>query len=95
MEKLRSSLSKTLKSLGDSFSEDANMDDMSDYVISPHDGSLEQECEANVSGITKVPSRSAAVVMESDDDIIDSIDASYFIEDDFNAIDYELKVRLL
>ncbi|VDL81783.1 unnamed protein product, partial [Nippostrongylus brasiliensis] len=26
-----------------------------------------------------------------DDDIIDSIDASYFIEDDFNAIDYELK----
>ncbi|KAK5980330.1 hypothetical protein GCK32_010245, partial [Trichostrongylus colubriformis] len=34
---------------------------------------------------------SAAIVSESDDDVIDSIDASYFIEDDFNAIDYEMK----
>lgn len=33
------------------------------------------------------------MVSESDDDIIDSIDASYFIEDDFCAIDYELKVH--
>ncbi|VDP39390.1 unnamed protein product [Heligmosomoides polygyrus] len=92
MERFRTSLSKTLKTFGDSFSEDASMEDMSDYVLSPHDGVLSQDNEAGVSGITKISSRpGAAVVSESDDDIIDSIDASYFIEDDFCAIDYELK----
>ncbi|KAK6015830.1 hypothetical protein OSTOST_18695 [Ostertagia ostertagi] len=94
MDKLRTSLTKTLKTLGDSFSEDATMDDMSDYVLSPHDGSLTQDYEANVSGVMKVRP-SAAVVSESDDDIIESIDASYFIEDDFNAVDYEMKNYLI
>ncbi|XGW29630.1 hypothetical protein V3C99_009017 [Haemonchus contortus] len=90
MDKLRTSLTKTLKTLGDSFSEDVTMDDMSDYVVSPHDGSLTQDYEANVLGVMKVRP-CAAPAPESEDDIIDSIDASYFIEDDFNAIDYEMR----
>ncbi|VDO59071.1 unnamed protein product [Haemonchus placei] len=90
MDKLRTSLTKTLKTLGDSFSEDVTMDDMSDYVVSPHDGSLTQDYETNVLGVMKVRP-CAAPAPESEDDIIDSIDASYFIEDDFNAIDYEMR----
>ncbi|CAJ0600446.1 unnamed protein product [Cylicocyclus nassatus] len=93
MEKLKSSLTKTLKDLGSSFSEDVNMDDMTDFVPSPYEGassSCGQESSAELA--EKIPVRnvknSAPV---SDDDIIDSIDAAYFIEDDFDAIDYELK----
>ncbi|KAK6054314.1 hypothetical protein COOONC_08180 [Cooperia oncophora] len=115
MEKLRSSLSKTLKSLGDSFSEDATvMDDMSDYIVSPHDGSLTLDYEANVSGVMKcamqdigdasallpkfvpvlrlkcsiLPPESVGHDYET---TVDPEYASIFIEDDFNAIDYEMK----
>ncbi|KHJ81713.1 hypothetical protein OESDEN_18599 [Oesophagostomum dentatum] len=94
MEKFKSSLSKTLKDLGSSFSEDVNMDDMSEYILSPYTGasssfsadtSAELACE-------KIPARNAIQsTPTSDDDVIDNIDASYFIEDDFDAIDYELK----
>ncbi|VDM71437.1 unnamed protein product [Strongylus vulgaris] len=95
MEKLRSSLSKTLKDLGSSFSEDVNMDDMSDFIPSPYEGAL-SNCgpESSAELVEKIPVRNAvSSTPVSDDDIIDSIDACYFIEDDFDAIDYELKVN--
>ncbi|KAL6728745.1 hypothetical protein Aduo_010484 [Ancylostoma duodenale] len=93
MEKFKSSLSKTLKDLGSSFSDDVNMEDMSDYVLSPYEGPSSGCTSDAIAGMLEKPVVRTAVAPTpvSDDDIIDSIDACYFIEDDFDAIDYELK----
>lgn len=40
------------------------MEDMSDYVLSPHDGVLSQDNEAGVSGITKVSSEATFIFLE-------------------------------
>ncbi|KIH57041.1 hypothetical protein ANCDUO_12774 [Ancylostoma duodenale] len=95
MEKFKSSLSKTLKDLGSSFSDDVNMEDMSDYVLSPYEGPSSGCTSDAIAGMLEKPVVRTAVAPTpvSDDDIIDSIDACYFIEDDFDAIDYELKAK--
>ncbi|KJH52512.1 hypothetical protein DICVIV_01358 [Dictyocaulus viviparus] len=92
MEKLRTSLTKTLKNLSDSLTEDACMEDMSDFVLSPHEAYSELDYNTSVLEIPKASQRpTAKIVLETEDDIINSIDASYFIEDDFDATGYELR----
>ncbi|KAJ1373912.1 hypothetical protein KIN20_036457 [Parelaphostrongylus tenuis] len=89
MEKLRTSLTNTLKNLGDTLAEDLSMDDMSDFMFSTQQTNSELDYPTSIAGVSKVSPRSP--VIESDEDIINNIDASYFIEDDFDATGYELK----
>ncbi|CAI4230542.1 unnamed protein product [Auanema sp. JU1783] len=93
MEKLKKSISKTIQDLGESLNsndDDVRMDDMSDYILSPYVGS--NSMDGSVTHI--IQKKKTNIVrsdVASDQEVMDSIDAAYFIEDDFDAIDYELK----
>ncbi|CAJ0580644.1 unnamed protein product, partial [Mesorhabditis spiculigera] len=95
MEKLREELSSRLAQLGSSLAssnEDAIMDDMVDYVPSPYEGpSTSAEVET-----TRILKKQPRMIPRTDalneDEIVDSINAKYFIDDEeFDAITYELK----
>ncbi|CAJ0941523.1 unnamed protein product, partial [Mesorhabditis belari] len=96
MEKLRGEFSSRLAQLGSSLAssnEDAIMDDMTDYVPSPYEGpSTSADAEPAVILVKKEPRNLPRTDALNEADIVNSIDAIYFAEDeDFDAIAYELQ----
>ncbi|ETN80969.1 hypothetical protein NECAME_08818 [Necator americanus] len=70
------------------------MDDVSDFVASPYEGPSASLTTDAIAAAPVVSRGAVATTPISDDDIVDSIHAYYFVEDDFDAVDYELKASL-
>ncbi|CAI5446239.1 unnamed protein product [Caenorhabditis angaria] len=93
MDRFKEQITKTVQQLGESFSTDDDvkvlLEDMGDFVMSSYD-------EPSTSEVVNIPITPKTTPkkqkISDDEEIINSIDAAYFIDhDDFNAIDYELK----
>ncbi|CAD6190376.1 unnamed protein product [Caenorhabditis auriculariae] len=95
MNKLKETLSRKVQDLGESLSidEDVRMEDMSEFVLSPYEGPSTSEflVRKPVIALTKNSvTRTRSSEQKTDDEVIENIDAAYFVEHDFDAIGYEL-----
>lgn len=98
MDRFKEQLAKTVNQIGEQFSSDSDvkvlLDNMNEKVMSSYDAPSCSESppiapESNSQNST--PRRVKSKISE-EDDVINSIDAAYFIDnDEFDAIDYELK----
>ncbi|CAB3402370.1 unnamed protein product [Caenorhabditis bovis] len=98
VQRFKEQLTKKMQNLGESLNlddSDVKMDDMSEYVLSPYDdqgAGLDDNYQKPTQSQTSTPKKVQQSKSSEEDEIINSIDAAYFIDhDEFDAIDYELK----
>ncbi|EGT34777.1 hypothetical protein CAEBREN_16532 [Caenorhabditis brenneri] len=100
MERFKEQIARTVSQIGDQFSSESDvkvmLENMNDRVLSSYDPPAEETIAAvpsvQPSSQTSTPRKKIRSKTSEEDEIIDSIDAAYFIDNDaFDAIDYELK----
>uniref|UniRef100_A0A1I7TM47 Vps54_N domain-containing protein n=1 Tax=Caenorhabditis tropicalis TaxID=1561998 RepID=A0A1I7TM47_9PELO len=101
MNRFKEQFARTASQISDQFSSSVDvkvmLENMNDRVLSSYDAPPSEETIATVGTVqscsqSSTPRKTITSKTSEEDEVINSIDAAYFIDnDDFDAIDYELK----